>query len=128
MSTSADVAFAILIALSYFVSPIALVWGWVRWVRHPRRASVPAALSLVGFIFATVSAALAVSSVFYAQVHHFGYYDPLLLRIFRWGTLLSLAGILFGVTGVWRQSSLRWHAPLGGIGTLAFWFLAAEGE
>jgi hypothetical protein len=53
---------------------------------------------------------------------------PLLLRIFRWGGLLSLAGILFGICGVWRPGPLRWQAPVCGLGTLAFWLLAAEGE
>jgi|SRR5215831_4146547 len=85
-------------------------------------------LPLVGFSFATASAALAVSSIAYAHVHHFGLYDPLLLRIFRWGFLLSMTGILFGIGGVWRRSSLRWHAPISGPGTLAFCVLAAEGE
>jgi hypothetical protein len=73
-------------------------------------------------------AVLAASSVAYAQVHHFPFYDPLLLRIFRWGGLLSLAGILFGICGVWRPGPLRWQAPVCGLGTLAFWLLAAEGE
>jgi hypothetical protein len=79
-------------------------------------------------MFGTASAILAVGSVGYAQVHHFPYYDPLLLRVFRWGGLLSLAGVIFGIGGVWRSGSLRWHAPLCGIGMLSFWVLAAEGE
>jgi hypothetical protein len=123
-----QVVFAILIALSYVVSPVVLIWGWARWTGQPKSRTVASILSLVGFSFATASAALAVSSVAYAQIHHFGFYDPLLLRIFRWGFLLSMTGILFGIGGVWRQSSLRWHAPISGLGTLAFWVLAAEGE
>lgn len=123
---SVQVVFAILIALSYIVSPIMLIWGWARWAGQPKSGTVASILSLVGFSFATASAALAVSSVAYA--HHFGFYDPLLLRIFRWGLLLSLTGILSSIGGVWRQSSLRWHALISGIGTLAFWVLAAEGE
>jgi hypothetical protein len=128
LSTSVQVVFAVLIALSYIVSPVMLIWGWARWAWQPKSGAVAAILSLVGFSFATASAALAVSSVAYAQVHHFGFYDPLLLRIFRWGLLLSLIGILSSIGGVWRQSSLRWHALISGIGTLAFWVLAAEGE
>jgi hypothetical protein len=69
------------------------------------------------FVLATASAALAVSSILFAQFHHFPYYDPLLLRIFRTGTLLSLAGIAFGIGGAWRPTSLRWHAPASGIAT-----------
>jgi hypothetical protein len=128
MNTSTEAMFAILIGLGYLVSPVTLIWGWKRWVGQPKLRTVPSVLSLVGFIFATASALLAVSSVAYAQVHHFPFYDPLLLRIFRWGTLLSLAGILFGIGGIWRPSAIRWHAPLSGIGMLAFWVLAAAGE
>jgi hypothetical protein len=71
---------------------------------------------------------LAVSSIAFAQIHHFPYYDPLLLRIFRTGTLLSLGGIVFGLSGVWRASSLRWHALISAMATLAFWFMAATRE
>ena len=128
MSISMQIVFGILIALGYLVAPTALIWGWTSWTRQPKQRTLPATLSLIGFIFATASAILAMSSVAYAQVHHFPYYDPLLLRIFRWGGLLSIAGLLFGVGGVWRPGALRWHAPLCGLGMLAFWFIAATGE
>jgi hypothetical protein len=118
----------ILVALGYLVSPIVLIWGWAQWVLQPKLRTVPSILSLVGFVLATTSALLAVSTVAYAQIHHFPYYDPLLLRIFRGGTLLSLSGIVFGISGVWRWSSLRWYAPVSGVATLAFWILAAVGE
>jgi len=70
-----------------------------------------------------------VSAMLYARaVGGFPFYDPLLLRIYRWGALLSLSGIVFAVIGVWRPSPLRWHAPACAIGTLLFWFAAAMGE
>jgi hypothetical protein len=58
----------------------------------------------------------------------FPYYDPLLMRIFGVGGVLSLSGLILGVGGVWRTSSLRWHAPISAIATLAFWIAAAIGE
>jgi hypothetical protein len=85
-------------------------------------------LSLIGFSLKTTSAILGMLTIAFAQLHHFEFYDPLLLRIFRWGILLSLAGIPFSIAGVWRASSLRWLAPACSIGTLAFWILAAAGE
>jgi hypothetical protein len=104
-----------------------LIWGWARWINHPKLRTVPSILSLAGFVLAMASALLAVSSIAYAQViHGFRFYDPLLMRLFRWGILLSLGAIMFGVGGVWRPSSLRWHAPVAAIGTLAFWAMAAE--
>jgi hypothetical protein len=123
-----QVMFWFLGAFGYLGSPTILIWGWTRWLKRPTLRSIPANLSLISFVLATASALLAVSSVAFAQVHHFPYYDPLLLRIFRIGTLLSLSGIAFGASGVWRASSLRWHAPISAIATLAFWFMAATGE
>jgi hypothetical protein len=128
VSISVQVMFGILVVMGYLMTPVALIWGWTRWTRQPKQRTVPAILSLIGFVFATASAVVAVSSVAYAQVHHFPFYDPLLLRIFRWGVLLSLAGILFGIGGVWRPGPLRWHAPICGLGMFAFWFIAASGE
>lgn len=107
MRTSTQVIFWIMGAFGYLGSPTILIWGWARWLRQPKPRTVLAILSMIGFVLATASAVLAVSSIIFAQFHHFPYYDPLLLRIFRTGTLLSLAGIAFGVSGAWRATSLR---------------------
>jgi hypothetical protein len=105
-----------------------LIWGWLRCLRQPKLRATSSILSLIGFIFATASALIAVSLVGYAQIHNFPYYDPLLLRVFRCGALLSLGGIAFGISGVLRPSPLCWHAPAAAAGMLAFWILAAAGE
>jgi hypothetical protein len=128
VSISAEMMFGILAVIGYLVTPVALIWGWARWTRQPKQRTDPAILSLIGLVFASASAVVAVSSLAYAQVHHFPYYDPLLLRIFRGGGLLSLIGILFGVGGVWRPGPLRWHAPICGLGMFAFWLISASGE
>lgn len=107
---------------------INMIGGWVRWQSEPKLRTVPSILSLVGFVLASASAVFAVSTIVVAQFHHFPYYDPPLLRIFRWGTFLSLGGIVFGVSGAWRRSSLRWHAPVSATGMLASWFLTASME
>ncbi len=113
----------------WIVLPAVIVWGWVRWARHTKRRTLFSILSLIGFAFATVSGLLAISSVGYAHVFGgFPFYDPRLLRIYRWGFLLSLSGIVFGISGVWRLSPLRWHAPACAAGTLVFWIVAAMGE
>jgi hypothetical protein len=121
--------FAALIVGGFIGAPSLLVWGWVRWAQRPQQRSIFPILSLSGFLFATASGLLAVSSVMYSlAVGSFRYYDPHLLRIFRWGILLSLVGIILGVGGVWRPSSLRWHAPASAVGTLMFWVMAASME
>src|SRR5260221_415771 len=76
----------------YLVPPLLVVWGWTRLAARPKPRTLASNSSLLGFILATASTVLAVSSIAYAQVHHFPYYDPLLLRIFAWGALLSIAG------------------------------------
>jgi len=129
MSVSTQVFIAIIFVFGYFVPPIMLIWGWARWVRRPKQRSIASILSLVGFVLATASGLLAASSIVYAQMTHgFPYYDPLLLRIFRTGFLLSLAAIVFGVGGSLGPNSLRWHAPVSAAGMLAFWCVAALGE
>ena len=128
MSASMIAVYVVLVLLSYVVAPVTLIWGWIRWVRLPKKWSISAILALIGFGWATTSALLAISMAAYARVHYFAFYDPLLMRIFRLGFLLSLAGIAFGIGGVWRNSPLRWHALAGAVGTFAFWMLAAAGE
>jgi hypothetical protein len=110
----------------YGVSPVMLVWGWIRWAKRPKLRTIPSILSLLGFIFATASATLAVSCLVYEHVHpnpRFAIFYPLLWNMSRCGVLTSFAAILFSVLGVWRQSSLRWHAPVCALGTLAFWWM-----
>jgi hypothetical protein len=117
-----------LAALGFVLGPIMLVWGWVRWVQRPRLRTVPSTLSLWGFIMASTSAVLAISAIAYAQIRTFAYYDPLLMKIMAGGVLLSLAGLVFGLTGIWRANPLRWHAPISAVAMLAFWVLAASME
>jgi|SRR5580704_1899574 hypothetical protein len=128
VNTSMHVVFGILFGVGYLVSPVMLIWGWARWSRRPQSRTILPLLSLIGFIFASASALLAVSSMAYAQIHPFPYYDPLLLRIFRAGVLLSLAGVGFGISGVWRASPLRWHAPTSALAPFVFWIMTASGE
>ncbi|SRR5258708_4723003 len=110
-------------------SPVLLIQGWVRWSKRMQPRTLPASLSLAGFIFATASALLVVGSLVYSQsIGGFPFYDPRLLRIYRWGLSLSFCGIVFAVGGMWRPGPLRWHAVLCAVGTLVFWVGAAEGE
>ena len=89
----------ILFALVVYVAlPAVLVAGWVRWAR--RIGTGRTWPSLAGFSLGTASAALAIGAMVYARaVGGFPFYDPALLRIYRWGLLLSLAGLVFGAVG-----------------------------
>jgi len=121
--------FQILIVFGFLAPPIALIWGWARWALLPKQRTVTAVLSLVGLVLATVSALLGVFVVGHAVVTGgYPYYDPRAMRIYAWGILFSIAGFVFGIGGVWRPSSLRWHAPVSAVCTLAFWLAAAAWE
>ena len=109
--------------LGYGVTPAMFAWGWARWGRRRKPRTFPSILSEVGFLLTAASAAMAVSSLVYAHVIHFdeGHTNDFLLYMVECGVLIWLAGILFGVSGVWRQNPLRWHAPVCSVGTLALW-------
>jgi len=129
MSIPTQAIVVILFLAGYLLSPLMLTWGWLRWSVRPKLRTASAILSLLGLIFATASALLAVSAIAYSlMIGGFPYYDPRLMKIFAIGALLSLCGIIFGVAGVFRANSLRWHAPISAAATLSFWIVAAVGE
>ncbi len=109
--------------------PAVIIWGWVRWMKHRGLRTTLSTLSLVGFALGTVSGLLAIGVTLYARaVEGFSFYDPALMKIYRLGTLLSIVAMVFAILGLWRPSSLRWHAPACALGTLVFWLAAAAGE
>jgi len=113
----------------YIALPVGIVWGWFRWARGGQQLTLSSILSLVGFTCATAAAMLASGSLAYAHaIGGFPFFDPLLLRIYRLGGSLSLAGVAFALGGIWRHSLLRWHASFCSVGMLLFWLAAAMGE
>jgi uncharacterized BrkB/YihY/UPF0761 family membrane protein len=113
----------------YIALPVVMIWGWTRWTKRREPRTTFSTLSLIGFTLGTVSGLLAISAMLYARaVGGFPFYDPSLMRIYRWGALLSLAAMVFAIIGLWRPGPLRWHAPVCAVGTLVFWLAAAAGE
>src|SRR5208282_3120713 len=105
------------------------VAGWIRWARQSQPRNVFSYLALIGFSSATVSLIIAVARLLYARkIGGFPYGDPRLFRIFPWGGLTALGGLLFAVAGVWRRSALRWHALALSLGPVFFWFALADGR
>jgi hypothetical protein len=110
-------------------APVLILWGWVRYFRHPGPRTTASTLSLLGLSFSTASALLALSTHLYARfIHAFPFYDPALLKIYLCGCLLSSAGILFAVGGSAQRGPLRALAPACASGTLLFWLLAMSSE
>jgi len=113
----------------YIALPLVTIWGWVRLSKSQKVFKTFSTVSLFAFTLATISELLAISSMVYAHaVGGFRYYDPSLLQIYGWGTLLSFTGAVVAAAGLWRPSSLRWHAVFCAVGTLIFWLVAAMGE
>jgi len=105
-------------------------WGWYRWrSRRPEHLSAGMKCSVAGFVLASSSAALEIGSGIYAQfVNGFPFQDPALLRIYRWGFLLALLGLIVGLFGIAKKNPLRWKAPALSMFLLLLWFGQAMGE
>jgi hypothetical protein len=123
MSMSVGILFWTLVVLGYAVGPIALVWGWVRWMKRPKDRTAASILSLIGFISASASGVLGIAAILLA-LSGAEWAQTIMVR---WcllpGGVLSLLGLLFAIGGIWRRSALRWFAPAGNLATLAFWLL-----
>jgi hypothetical protein len=125
-----DQAFVIaLVVGGYVIAPVSLIWGWIRWIRSAKLWTLPSGFSLVGFSLSTISGLLFIASLIDARiVGGFPFYDPRLMRMIRWGMVLSIAAFLFAVCGVWRRSPLRWFSLWGSIGAFSLWGVVGEGE
>lgn len=107
-----------------------VTWGWRSWIRRrPEQLSVGMKCSLVGFILASASAALEITSGTYAQfINGFPFEDPSLLRIYRWGLVLAFLGLVTGLFGMGKKTPLRWKAPAVSTVLLLLWIGQVMGE
>jgi len=129
MNLGMGIFLTFMVGMGYLIAPTMLTWGWIRWTCRREELGRPFFLSLIGFILSTASALLAASAIAYAvTIHGFPFYDPKLLRIYAWGLLLSVGGLILSLTGVSAPNALRWQGPLAGLGMLAFWMISAAGE
>jgi len=109
--------------------PLVMAWGWVRWAKRKTPMTLFSAFSFFGFVLATASELLAISTATYASVtNSFSFYDPPLLKIYAVGMLLSLVGLILSIVGAFKANSLRYLAPVCALGTFFFWFMAAATE
>jgi uncharacterized membrane protein len=124
MNPSVAAFYVLLILLAYLVAPSMIIWGWIRWARRkPRRWTVAPTFSFLGFLLASVSGLIGLFVVIRAQSGGF-MYNSSIYDYMRCGSLFSLVGLLISLGGIWRENSIRWHAPVSALATLAFWLLA----
>lgn len=107
-----------------------VLWGWRVWTERPQKLSMGVIFSIIGFSFASASAALEVGSGTYAQFKDggFPFNDPTLLRIYFLGFWLALLGLVCSLVGVGRKTPLRFKAPALSIVLLLLWMAQAMGE
>lgn len=116
----------LLIAASPFIT---IPWGWNRWFAEDRRWNTPSTLSFAGLLLASLSAFVVIAALVWSgAVGGFPYYGRPLLRMYAAGFLVSLAGFLPGLGGVWRENPLRWHGIACPLGCMGFWLFSAAGE
>ena len=119
----------ILLIASYVDVPVMLVWGWRRWSRRPRQKNPFATISFIAFSIGSVSSLLLIVTVLWSLIRGgFAWYDPVLLRIFAIGLLLSILALVISLGGVWKANPLRWHAPALSLGMLLIWAIWTAGE
>lgn len=133
MSTSSTIAWSLTFFLAYLVTPVALVWGWIRCVQGRRQLlTFFSMLSFSGLLLASASALWGLSVILYALANGFGtvpteHYAPnyeLFYRCVRYGGIVSLLAILLALSGIWRRGAIRWQSLASAVGTLAFWLVA----
>ena len=102
MNKAAESVLVVVAAVGFYIGlPVLLIWGWVGWFGRTQPRTLSSILSVIGFALATASGLLAVSSVLgrTRRGGGFPYYDRLLMKIYAWGVMLSLSGIVFGIFG-----------------------------
>ncbi len=116
-------------ALWVGLPPAALVFVIIYWMRTTPKIGEPlwrGCFAIGAATFAAISVTLWVFSFWYARkVGGFAYYDPTLMRFYRWGSVTGLAGTVSGFGGAGK---LKW--PACGLATLMtlLWLFAATGE
>jgi hypothetical protein len=115
--------FSVLAGLGYVVAPVSLIWGWARWLNHPKLWTIAGVLALIGFVLASVSGMLGIATILFASTSGTSIESQVFRRLFLTGLFSSVVGVPFAVGGIWRKSQLRWFAPVGALSTLAFWLL-----
>ena len=110
---------------AYIGIPVALISGWTKWRNWGREWSGLGALSILGFLLGTASVLLALATILRGA---WPYYDPLLLKIYKSGVLILLAGLALALLGSVRRHHLRWQAPILSLAMLALWIIWASAE
>jgi hypothetical protein len=109
--------------LTFVLVTLPIVCGWALWIRRATSDSLPFILSSIGLVFCTAAALLAVWATADARFVHSAYHLDSLAYAAA-GSLLCIAGLVLGISGVSQAHPLRWHTPLCAVATLVLWWLA----
>jgi len=115
--------------LCWVLVPVTLGWALNRWRKSTQRFQTPewrSRLAVAAFSLGGLSALLWFVIVIWALVGGgFRYYDPILLRSFGLGLLLSLGGFVLSLPA---KGKLRWPGCIISCAMVFMWLVAASME
>ena len=121
--------FFYLYPLLWVVIPALLFRSWLLWLRQKNQPSTRSfSFSWIGLVLASLSSLTAIGGFVFSAVVGPAYYDPVLMKIFFTGLLISLAALLAGLCGLQGKDSIRWHSVALGSSTVLFWFFSMSFE
>jgi hypothetical protein len=106
--------------------PALMIWGWARWFKVPGEKTLSSKLALGGFVFANISVLIGLSALLFAHnTSGSPVLNPWLLRLYSFGLVASVLGVLLSLAGLRRSSPLRWPGLLCAGGILLFWLFTS---
>jgi hypothetical protein len=103
-----------------------ILWHWMRTSPKIAKPAWRGYFAVGAATLAAISVLLWVASFVWARkIGGFAYYDPVLMRFYRWGAVTGLCGLVAGFGGTGK---LKW--PVCGLATFMtlLWIIAAAGE
>jgi len=49
MSMTVNITMVVFLVISHLITPVMLIWGWIRWAQWSKSKTIPSILSLSGF-------------------------------------------------------------------------------
>jgi len=118
-NTISSVSFDLMNALTFFVSPLLLIGGWVQYFNLPRPSDWRLRASLLGLSAPLLSIAVWIATLLLAQTSHWTTSNPTIHHLIAVGVWIPLVGLVVGLAG--RPRLILFIVPCC-IATVWFWF------
>ena len=107
------------IAVLGLISPIILLWGWLKYLKAPIRSDWRSRASLVGLAAPLLSGAVWIFTLVLAWGKGWGTSSPVIAHLITVGVWIPVIGTIFGLVG--RPLLILAIVP-SSIGTVLFWY------